>query len=96
MTGSQAFFSGLFSIYVFAFITFGDGFFQFQDNKVSLRQAPGHGYENTIYQPEQCPFKPLKSVQMGQVQRFVPLQNPVSSAYALSIEKLLPLYTGIS
>ena len=45
----------LFSSYFFASITFGDGFFQFQDNKVSLKQAPGHNHENTIFQPEQCP-----------------------------------------
>ena len=31
--------------------TFGDGFFQFQDNKVSLNQALGHNHENTIFQP---------------------------------------------
>ena len=38
----------MFSLYFFASITFGDGFFQFQDNKVSLKQAPGHNRENTF------------------------------------------------
>ena len=33
---------------------FGDGFFQFQDNKVSFKQAPGHN--NTISQPGRCFF----------------------------------------
>ena len=42
---------------MFASITFGDGFFQFEDNKVSLKQAPGHNHENTIFQPGQSPFK---------------------------------------
>ena len=46
----------LFSSYFFASITFGDGFFQFQDNKVRLKQAPGHNHENTIFQPGQCPI----------------------------------------
>ena len=41
----------LFGSYFFASITFGDGFFQFQDNKVSLKQAPGHHHGNTIFQP---------------------------------------------
>ena len=45
------------SSYFFAFITFGDGFFQFQDiNKVSLKQVPGHNHENTIFKPGECPF----------------------------------------
>ena len=39
----------LFSSYFFASITFGDGFFQFQDNTVSLKQAPCHNHENTIF-----------------------------------------------
>ena len=34
----------------FASITFGDGFCQFQDNKVSLIQASGHNHENTLLQ----------------------------------------------
>ena len=46
----------LFSSYTVASITFGDGFFQFQDNKVRLRQSPGHSHENTILQSGQCPF----------------------------------------
>ena len=50
----------LFSSYFFAFITFGDGFFQFQDNKVSLKQAPGHNHENTIFQLGHCSFKEPK------------------------------------
>ena len=43
----------------FSYITFGDGFFHFQDNKVhvSLKQAPGQNHEKTIFQPRQCPFK---------------------------------------
>ena len=44
----------LFSSYFFASITFGDGFFQFQDNKGSFQQSPGRNRENTIFQPEQC------------------------------------------
>ena len=44
------------SSYLFHSITFGDGFFQFQDNEVSLKQAPGHNHENTIYQLRQRPF----------------------------------------
>ena len=39
----------LFSSYFFAFFTFGDGFFQFQDNKASLNQAYGHNHENMIF-----------------------------------------------
>ena len=39
----------LFSSYFFASIAFGDGFFQFHDNKLSLKQAPGHNHENTIF-----------------------------------------------
>ena len=35
---------------------FGDGFIQFQDNKVSLKQVPGHNHENMIFQLGQCPF----------------------------------------
>ena len=31
----------------FTSITFGNGFFQFQDNKVSLKQAACHNHENT-------------------------------------------------
>ena len=38
----------------FASITFGDGFFQFQDNKVSVKQATGHNHENTIFHPGPC------------------------------------------
>ena len=45
------------SSYFVSFITFGDGFFQFQDNKVSLKQVPGHNHENTMFQPRKCPFK---------------------------------------
>ena len=45
----------LFSSYFFASTTFSDGFFQFQDNKVSLKHAPGHNHENTIFQSVQCP-----------------------------------------
>ena len=40
----------LFSSYFFVSIAFGDGFFQFQDKKVSLKQAPRHNRENTIFQ----------------------------------------------
>ena len=40
-----------------ASITFGDGFFQFKDNNnVSLKQAPGHNDENTIFHPGQGPM----------------------------------------
>ena len=46
-----------FSSYFFASITFGDGFFQFQDNKVSLKQAPGHNHENTIFHLGECLFE---------------------------------------
>ena len=57
-SGNQLFnFLLAFNSYFFASITFGDGFFQFQDNKVSLKQAPGHNHENTIFHPGQCPFK---------------------------------------
>ena len=34
--------------YFVAFITFGDAVFQFHNNKLSLKQAPGHNHENTI------------------------------------------------
>ena len=47
----------LFNSYFFASITFGDGFFQFQENKVSWKQAPGHNHENMLFQPEECPFE---------------------------------------
>ena len=47
----------MFSSYFFVSIPFGDGFFQFQDNKVSLKQAPGHNHKSTIFQPGQCHFK---------------------------------------
>ena len=42
----------LFSVTVILYlklITFGDLFFQFQDNKTSLKQALGHNYKNTMY-----------------------------------------------
>ena len=41
----------LFSSYFFTSITFGSGFFQFEDNKVNLKQAPDNNHENTIFQP---------------------------------------------
>ena len=44
----------LFSSYLFACITFANGFFQFQDNKVTLKQA---NHEKTIFQPGQCLLK---------------------------------------
>ena len=53
---SSHYFACLTSKYFFAFITFGDGFFQFEDNKLSLKQAPDHYYENTIFQLGQHPF----------------------------------------
>ena len=31
-------------------------FFQFQDDKVSLKQASDHHHENTIFQPGQVPL----------------------------------------
>ena len=34
-----------------------DDFFQFQDNKASLTQAPGHNHENTIFQPDSVALK---------------------------------------
>ena len=37
-----------FSSHYFASINFGDGFFQFQNSKVSLNQGPNHNYRNTI------------------------------------------------
>ena len=49
-----------FSLNFFTSITFGDGFFQFQDNKVSLKQALGHNHVNMIFQPGQYPFKNAK------------------------------------
>ena len=45
------------SSYFVASITFRDGLCQFQDNKVSLMQAPGHYHENMIFQSGQFPFK---------------------------------------
>ena len=47
----------MFSSYFFASITFDDGFFPFQDNKVSLMQARGHNHENMIFQLWQYPFR---------------------------------------
>ena len=52
----------LFSSYFFASITLGDGFFQFQDNKVRLKQAPGHNHDNTIFQPGQTQHFFIKSL----------------------------------
>ena len=39
----------LFISYFFTFISFRDFFFQFQDNKVNLKEAPEHDHENTIF-----------------------------------------------
>ena len=36
-------------IFFFTVITFGDIFFLFQDDKVSLRQVPGDNHENTVF-----------------------------------------------
>ena len=42
---SRYFFGFLFSSYFFAPITFGDGFFQFKDNRVlSLNHVPCHNH----------------------------------------------------
>ena len=49
----------LFRAYFFASVNFGDGFFHFQDNKLSLKQVPGHNHENTIFQPGECSFMVL-------------------------------------
>ena len=46
----------IFSSYFLVSITFGDGFFHFQHNEVSLKQAPGHNHENTIFQPRNSAF----------------------------------------
>ena len=40
-----------------AFTTLGVFVFQFQDNEASLKKAPGHDHENTIFRPRQRPFK---------------------------------------
>ena len=53
---SRIIFSVNLFFFFFASATFGDGCIQFQDNKVSFKQAPGHDHENTIFQLEQCPF----------------------------------------
>ena len=47
LTGSQEInhYFSLFSLFFFASITLSDGFFQFQDNKVNITQAPGHNHE---------------------------------------------------
>ena len=45
-----------FSSCFFAFIAFGNFFFQFQDKKASLKQAPGHDHKNTMFQLGQRPF----------------------------------------
>ena len=51
---------GFWSLFcLFSSYFFSDGFFQFQDNKVSLKQAPGHNHENTIFQPAECLFNSL-------------------------------------
>ena len=36
--------------------TFGDGFFQFQDNKVSLKQDPGHNHETRYFIRDTVPL----------------------------------------
>ena len=46
----------LFGSYFFDSITFGDDLFQFQDKKVSLKEAPDHNHENTIFQPGQLKY----------------------------------------
>ena len=42
---------------IFLLLSFADGLFQFHDSKVSLKQAPGHNHENTIFQTGHCPFE---------------------------------------
>ena len=71
------------SSYSFASITFGDGFFQFQHNKVSLKQAADDNHENTIFQPASVPL--LKSI------NYVRSRRHANARFVSVIRSLLPL-----
>ena len=38
-------------------VDFGEFLFIFQEKLASLKQAPGHNHENTMYQPGECALK---------------------------------------
>ena len=64
----------LFSSYFFvSSFTFCDGFFHFQDTRVSLKQAPGHNHETRYFSRYSVPLRGKKSrncVPLGNVMKY--------------------------